>query len=219
MTEAGKRNLGLLVVRMGPTAPDEEEFNAWYDFEHLPQRLAIPGFVSGERYVCLQGSPKYVAIYDLADTGVITGREYLAEAGQHFTPWSKRMLARVGSVWTRLDLEQIYPGTLQRRPGWSGAALYEFGEVDAESLVRCAEQIDATEPLIQARAFTGVFNIDKPAALLMLEAPAWRLLPTWSGAQLSERLGPVAAALRSYHLYTKYWRSDIIGTLIRPEHP
>jgi hypothetical protein len=218
VTAAGDRHLGLLVVRMGPTALDEEEFNAWYDFEHLPQRLALPGFLSGERYVCLQGAPKYVAIYDLADTEVITGRDYLAEAGQHFTPWSKRMLARVGSVWTRLDLEQIYPGTVQRHPDWHGAALYEFGEVDAASLVQCAEQINASEPLIQARAFTGVFNIDRPAALLMLEAPAWRLLPTWSGAELATRLGPIATTLRSFHLYTRYWRSDIVGTLIRPGH-
>ena len=88
----------------------------------------------------------------LADTDVITGRDYLAEAGQHFTPWSKRMLARVGSVWTRLDLEQIYPGSVQRRPDWQGVELYEFGAVDAASLVHCAEQINASEPLIQARA-------------------------------------------------------------------
>jgi len=201
---------------MGPTAQDEEEFNAWYDFEHLPQRLALPGFLTGERFVCLEGAPRYVAIYDLSDTDVITGRDYLAEAGQHFTPWSKRMLARVGSVWTRLDLEQIYPGTLPRRADWDGVALYEFGDVEGDALARCAEAINTAESFMQARAFTGVF-IDRPAGLLMIEAPAWPLLPRWSGAELAERLGPVAGSLRSYHLYTKYWRSDIVGTLIRPE--
>jgi hypothetical protein len=217
MTGAEDKNLGLLVVRMGPTTQDEEEFNAWYDFEHIPQRMALPGFLSGERYVCLQGAPKYVAIYDLRDTGVITGREYLAEAGEHFTPWSKRMLARVGSVWSRLDLEQIYPGTLQRRAEWTGAALYQFGEVDPAALARLAEQLSAPDTLLQARAFTGI-SIDKPASLLMIEAPAWNLLPAWSGAELATVLGPLARALQSYHVYTKYWRSNIISTLIRPEH-
>jgi hypothetical protein len=216
MTSTDAGNFGLLVVRMGPTAQDEEEFNAWYDFEHIPQRLALPGFLNGERYVCLQGAPKYVAIYDLRDTAVITGRDYLAEAGHHFTPWSKRMLARVGSIWTRLDLEQIYPGTLERRPGWTGTALYQFGDVDGDALTRVAEQIASTGAFLQVRAFTGI-AVDRPAALLMIEAPAWNLLPTWSGTDLATVLGPLAGALESYHVYTRYWRTDIVATLIPPE--
>ncbi len=215
MTDTDVSNFGLLVVRMGPTAQDEEEFNAWYDFEHIPQRLALPGFLNGERYVCLQGAPKYVAIYDLRDTSVITGRDYLAEAGQHFTPWSKRMLARVGSLWTRLDLEQVYPGTLERRAGWTGSALYQFGDVDATALTLIAEKIASSGGPLQVRAFTGI-AVDRPAALLMLEAPAWNLLPAWSGTELAGVLGPLADALESYHVYTRYWRTDIVAKLIPP---
>jgi len=36
----------------------EEEFNAWYDSEHLPERLAIPGFRSARE-------GKYLATYEL----------------------------------------------------------------------------------------------------------------------------------------------------------
>ena len=31
----------------------DEEFNAWYDTQHLPQLLSMPGFLDGARYVAL----------------------------------------------------------------------------------------------------------------------------------------------------------------------
>jgi hypothetical protein len=53
---AGK---GLLLVTMEPPACLEEEFNDWYDTEHLPQRRTAPYLVSkAPRGVCLSGWPK-----------------------------------------------------------------------------------------------------------------------------------------------------------------
>ena len=43
----------------------EEEFNAWYNTEHLPELLALPGFLDAARYVATRGGPKYLAAYDL----------------------------------------------------------------------------------------------------------------------------------------------------------
>ena len=45
----------------------EEEFNAWYDSEHLPERLAIPGFRSARRWVC---NGTYLGTYELDSAGV-----------------------------------------------------------------------------------------------------------------------------------------------------
>jgi hypothetical protein len=36
----------------------EEEFNAWYNTEHLPELLALPGFLDAARYVATRGGPK-----------------------------------------------------------------------------------------------------------------------------------------------------------------
>jgi len=52
---------GLLLVTMEPTAAMQEEFNDWYDQEHIPERIALPGFLSATRWVCLQGWPRYLA--------------------------------------------------------------------------------------------------------------------------------------------------------------
>ena len=41
--------LGLLVAFMNPPV-DEAAFNAWYDEEHVPLRLGVPGFLNARRY-------------------------------------------------------------------------------------------------------------------------------------------------------------------------
>ncbi len=55
----------LLVTSVDIVASAEEAFNRWYDDEHLPQVLACPGFLSGARYECTSGEPRYLAIYEL----------------------------------------------------------------------------------------------------------------------------------------------------------
>jgi hypothetical protein len=102
-----KRN-GLLMVLMQPPAALEEEFTAWYDTEHVPERAALPGFQTAIRYVALEGYPRYMAIYDLDHVSVLDSAEYLAISGPNFSPWTKRVTSRVQAI--RIVGEQIFPG-------------------------------------------------------------------------------------------------------------
>ena len=43
----------------------EDEFNAWYDTEHVPGLAAVPGTVRAQRFLVAGGSPRYHACYDL----------------------------------------------------------------------------------------------------------------------------------------------------------
>ncbi|MBT7664475.1 MAG: hypothetical protein HN608_06100, partial [Rhodospirillaceae bacterium] len=55
---------GLLLNAMNVTAEAEDDFNAWYDEEHLPALLAVPGTLSARRYragVDAEGTHRYVA--------------------------------------------------------------------------------------------------------------------------------------------------------------
>ena len=36
----------------------DEEFNAWYNTDHLPALLKLPGFLDAARYVAVKGGPK-----------------------------------------------------------------------------------------------------------------------------------------------------------------
>ena len=70
-TNLTAKTKALLLVTMEAPASFEEEFNDWYDFEHLPQRLAMPGFENGGRFVCLEGWPRWLALYDLSSRAAL----------------------------------------------------------------------------------------------------------------------------------------------------
>ncbi|MGH8056431.1 MAG: hypothetical protein ACREOH_04245, partial [Candidatus Entotheonellia bacterium] len=55
---------GLLAVWMDIPAHVEDDFNRWYNEEHIAERVGIPGFLNGRRYLAIDGAPKYVALYD-----------------------------------------------------------------------------------------------------------------------------------------------------------
>ena len=63
---AAKKGDGLLMVYCEVPAKHEEEFNAWYDEEHNPECLSIPGVLSAARYQAVAGGPEYLASYELA---------------------------------------------------------------------------------------------------------------------------------------------------------
>ncbi len=107
-------NKGFLLVMMQPPPAFEEEFNAWYDSEHVPERLAVPGILTALRYVCLDGHPRYLAMYDLETFGVLETPAYLKVAYDRSSPWTKRVTGRV-KVW-RSAGNQIYPGMQVTRP-------------------------------------------------------------------------------------------------------
>ena len=109
-------NRGLLLTMTEPPPAMEEEFNAWYDDEHMAERLAIPGFRSARRWIAdvPPGEGKYLATYELDSPGVLQSREYLARF-QNQTPWSRRCLAKA-VVFRRWACEQTQPGTADAHP-------------------------------------------------------------------------------------------------------
>src|SRR5204863_6221748 len=54
----------------------EEEFNAWYNSEHLPELLGLPGVLDGARYMAVKGGPKYLAMYELESVEVMKTPEF-----------------------------------------------------------------------------------------------------------------------------------------------
>jgi hypothetical protein len=55
-----------------------EQFYAWHDKEHIPERLAIPGFRRGRRFIKPGHSPEWLTMYEAGDLAVVTSPEYLA---------------------------------------------------------------------------------------------------------------------------------------------
>ena len=81
---------GLLFVMMNIASEYDEEFNRWYNEEHLPERRDCEGFLSAQRFTTIEGSPKYLAMYDLEAVDVLESPPYRALTAE-VSPWTKRI--------------------------------------------------------------------------------------------------------------------------------
>jgi hypothetical protein len=90
MPDANPPATGLLLVMMEVQPEFEEEFNRWYNEEHLPERLNCPGFLSARRFRIVEGQPKYLALYDLESPDVLQSEAYLKLRNPD-TPWTLRV--------------------------------------------------------------------------------------------------------------------------------
>jgi hypothetical protein len=90
MPLAGK---GMLLTSMDIDAAHEEDFNRWYDREHLEERVAIDGFLEARRYLAHAGSPKFLFLYSTKTIEVLDSPPYRARLGNP-TEGSKRNMAR-----------------------------------------------------------------------------------------------------------------------------
>jgi hypothetical protein len=67
------------------------EYDAWYQSEHLPQRLSVPGFYCGRRFEALTQGPQFFTYYEVEDPTVLTSQEYL-EVLENPTPATRRIM-------------------------------------------------------------------------------------------------------------------------------
>jgi hypothetical protein len=57
---------GIIHVETRPTSPDrDQEYNTWYDEVHLPELVALDGFVSARRLRPVDGDGPYLALYEI----------------------------------------------------------------------------------------------------------------------------------------------------------
>jgi hypothetical protein len=80
-------------------APDSRvEFYQWHGMEHMPERVAIAGFLRGRRYVAVDGSaPEYFNLYETVSPATLTGPDYL-ERLNNPSPWTVATLKHFRGV-------------------------------------------------------------------------------------------------------------------------
>ncbi len=81
----------LYPVMFEVPAEREEEFNRWYEEDHVPTLLKNPGWLACRRYKIFSGDPEnwtHLALHYLADPGVLNSDER-KEARQ--SPWRDRL--------------------------------------------------------------------------------------------------------------------------------
>ena len=133
---AHKKGTGLLMVWADVPANKEDEFNRWYNEEHLPERMAIPGFLSGARYEAVKGGPKHLAYYELESAAVLETPAY-KKVQANPTEWTKRSgPGTIATTFIRNVYSMIHPQALT--PTIAGAPMapvLQIGRMDVPPAV------------------------------------------------------------------------------------
>lgn len=113
----------ILLVSLSVKAEAEEDFNKWYDEEHIPMLAKAPGWVRSRRYILkdagsfgIEGSkkeglpPKYLAVHEWTEAMDQESEEYKAATN---TPWRARIVPsltgferRLCTLYKRWDREE-----------------------------------------------------------------------------------------------------------------
>jgi hypothetical protein len=67
------------------------EWEDWHTSEHMPERLGIPGFLRGSRWIAQSGELSYFVLYEAAQLSNITSGPYLERLNRP-SPWSQKMM-------------------------------------------------------------------------------------------------------------------------------
>lgn len=149
---------GLLAVWNDITAADEAEFNIWYEEEHFPERLSVPGILTARRYRDLSAPLRYAAIYDTESVAVLTSPAYL-DLLANPSPRTRAIMPRFSNM-TRAACEIVTDHGERRSPGRMLAWL-ELADAPAESVrdaLVSAAQIERIRVALPDARSTGVPN-------------------------------------------------------------
>jgi hypothetical protein len=104
------RGKGMLIVYTDVSPRHERDFNEWYNREHIDERISLPGFQRGRRYVSVKGPPKYLATYECDGVADLAAPGYLDRLANQ-TPWSQAVTARFRSfkrMAVRIQIDRMH---------------------------------------------------------------------------------------------------------------
>jgi hypothetical protein len=87
----GLLGAGVLAIWNDIAPGGDDAFIHWHTREHIPERVAVPGFLRGRRYVAVSGGPAYFTLYETESVDTLRGPAYVARLNDP-TPWTRRSL-------------------------------------------------------------------------------------------------------------------------------
>jgi hypothetical protein len=202
------RGMGLLAAVMEPQQGGHDEFNDWYDLEHLGHMSSIPGVLTATRFVVVDGWPRYLALYDLEGVSILSSEAYRSVTGGRFSPWSRRILRSVRG-WRRLTFSQSSPGRAALDPQCGVIDLLLVAAAPESAIASSLRDLPGT---LQVRTFQPAAG--GPAAILVESGT----LASPTPVDLAAALGPDGArALRWSARAVRYTRADPLAAFSRLE--
>lgn len=89
---AGLLGSAVLAIWSDAQPEHEDEFNNWYTHQHLPERVSVPGFRRGRRYMKQgAGTLRYFTLYETDAVQVLASQPYLDRLNDP-TEWTRKVL-------------------------------------------------------------------------------------------------------------------------------
>lgn len=82
---------GVLLVLNDVVKDMEDEFNRWYQQQHLDDRLGVSGCKRARRYRSVDGQPNYMALFDCQSINVLASPDYHRRLANP-TDWTKKVM-------------------------------------------------------------------------------------------------------------------------------
>lgn len=81
---------GAIIIWNDIAPAGRDEFYAWHLHEHIPERVGVPGFLRGSRYIATtrETTPEFLTLYETTGADVATSAPYLARLNSP-TAWTK----------------------------------------------------------------------------------------------------------------------------------
>lgn len=139
-----------------------DEFDEWYQKDHLPDRVGTPGFRSSRRYVRVAGEGRqYLAFSELDTVAVGASPAYRSRLG-NATEWTRRIMPHF-----RRAIRYVSEVTVDRGLGtgaYLGAVLYERLTADQMQTARLAIEVAFDEIMKDARVTRArIFEMSEEA--------------------------------------------------------
>ena len=172
----------VVAIWNGITEEGRAEFYAWHIHEHMPERVGIPGFRRGRRYIAADATtfPEFFTLYETDTMQVLQGQDYSNRLNAP-TPWTRSATSHFRDTFR--SLARVLES---RGPCMGGAILtvrYDIEEPEALlPVIRAAAEaprVTGAHLCVADRTASGVKTAEAqgrtdigepPAQFLMIEA-------------------------------------------------
>ena len=152
--------LGAVAIWHDIAAEGRADFYAWHGREHMPERVGIPGFRRGRRYIAVDADLEFFNLYETDSPAVLTGADYKARLDAP-TPWTQSAVMHFRNVGRSLC-------RVAHSEGFAQGGLAATWRCEIESADPQQHEAAAREILQRAAEADGIAGVH----LLMADAEA-----------------------------------------------
>jgi hypothetical protein len=152
---------GILAIWNDARPGQDAALDAWFQSEHLLERLSVPGFKFVRRHEALLGAPKYFNFYIVESPDVLKSKPYL-ERLDNPTPLTKKIMTEAF-----INMNRTVCHRTLRRGHFSGAyaVTVRFNDMpDIGTLTRLSDDLVRDTNIASCEIWTAVDSAGAPVS-------------------------------------------------------